>query len=85
MPGVDSEGRHVASLIWLNSHLVIRASSPGRNGGVAKQGWALIPFKLGLHVSVAAIQRNLMAVTLIVKDNRLSEALNEKASSKDLS
>lgn len=64
---------------------MIRASSPGRNGAIVKQEWALIPTRSGLHFFVAVwFPENLLPVAFIIKANKRSQASDEKANTKDL-
>lgn len=66
--------------------MVLRASSAGRDGAIVKQEWALIPSRSRLHFFIAIwFPANLLPIAFIIKDNKPSRALDEKANTKDLS
>lgn len=51
-----------------------------------KQEWAFIPSRSGLHFVLAVwFPANLLPIAFIIKDNKPSQALDEKANTRDLS
>lgn len=55
-------------------------------GAIVKQEWALIPSRSGLHFFIAVwFPANLLPIAFIIKDNKPSQALDEKVNTKDLS